>query len=177
MSDKKKPANKSAISSKINQGMGWYPHLALIILVVGSFENCLANIWIVNRADVASTILVEVVVNLRGPQNIIVGRAMPALNMEPTSMAVTDGWIIFWRGERVVNSSNKPALTSCQSEGATAFCSVGTGGSGFCFGAGGTHDGGGGADVVFHNDAKLIQSLGFVNRKNREFLFFTRTIA
>ncbi len=36
-----------------------------------------------------------------------------------------------------------------------------TGGGGFRFGAGGAHEGGGGADVVFHNDASINPPLGF----------------
>lgn len=42
-----------------------------------------------------------------------------------------------------------------------------TGGGGFRFGAGGAHEGGGGADVVFHNDARINPPLGFARTISR----------
>lgn len=46
-----------------------------------------------------------------------------------------------------------------------------TGGGGFSFGLGGTHEGGGGGDVVFHNDARINPTLGFASSF---FIFFFR---
>lgn len=140
----------------------------LFAVFAGVVEDGLANLWIIDRADAATAILIEAVVGQGGPQNILVGGAESALNMETASVAVTDRGIALRRGECLVNGGDESALATRQGERATSLRAVLTGGGGFGFGAGGTHEGGGCADVVFHNDARLIPSLGYVKRESEE---------
>ena len=125
-------------------------------------EDRLPNLGIVGRADAPRS--GAGVVGQRGPHDIRIGGMNAALNMEPPSRAVTDRWIASAGGECLLDGGAESGFATCEGEGAAALGSVRTGGGGLGLGLGGTHEGGGGADVVFHNDVRLIPTLGYVNR-------------
>jgi len=137
-----------------------------VSLLGNRIEDGLAHIGIIGRANTAAA--GAGVVSERGPEDIRISGMNAALNVESAGMTVTDGRIAGAGGESLLDGGCEARLAACKSERASALGSVLTGGGGFGFGLGGSHEGGGGGDVVFHNDARLIPTLGYV----KEFLSF-----
>lgn len=126
-------------------------------------ENSRSNFRVISGPHRAA-IGWQYVVGRRAPQHIGVGRMNAALDMEPSSMAVTDRWIDCSSLKRLINGANKTGSSASERERATSAFPIFAGGIGFGFGGDAAERSGRIADWVlcFHR-RENNPSFGFVN--------------